>query len=164
MRRRNNLILAAVLLALPLVVTAESKNKTMVEGEIVCMHCYEEDGKRGAEQADCIKSCADRGMRLALLTDDGKIHPLAPAVVETKTTKAADFVLRHALMCIEMPLMAISEFTPYSSNVRDLPEVEFRRRAKEPKKKMLGVPVSVTGTFRENNESGTFYYSDVTRL
>ncbi len=46
-------------------------------GEIVDMSCYIANGAKGADHADCAKTCVKNGQPMGLLTDDGTLVLLA---------------------------------------------------------------------------------------
>ena len=48
------------------------------EGEILDMACYIPKGAKGPSHARCAKTCAERGMPLGLLADDGTVYLLFP--------------------------------------------------------------------------------------
>ncbi len=47
------------------------------KGEIVDMSCYISSGAKGADHAECAKSCVKSGQPMGLLTEDGKLYLLA---------------------------------------------------------------------------------------
>ena len=49
-----------------------------VSGEILDMACFIARGAKGPSHARCAQTCADHGMPLGVLTEDGKIYLLYP--------------------------------------------------------------------------------------
>jgi hypothetical protein len=47
-----------------------------VEGEIVDLACYLSKGSRGPSHRVCAQKCAERGIPIGVLTDDGKLFLL----------------------------------------------------------------------------------------
>lgn len=66
-------ILCLLLAVIPLT-AAESGGWT---GEVMDMACYIASGAKGADHADCAKTCVKNGEPMGLLTADGKLFLLA---------------------------------------------------------------------------------------
>ena len=49
-----------------------------LEGEILDMACYLDRGARGPAHKRCAQMCAEHGMPLGLITDEGKVFLLYP--------------------------------------------------------------------------------------
>lgn len=47
-----------------------------LEGEVVDLSCYLTDGRKGRAHKTCAKRCAERGLPIGILTDDGKVYLL----------------------------------------------------------------------------------------
>lgn len=62
-------------LSSPSPVRAEGSDVTLT-GEIVDLSCYLTGGKKGRAHRACAKRCADRGLPLGILTDDGTVYLL----------------------------------------------------------------------------------------
>lgn len=67
--------LLAVSLTVPTAVRADGSEVTLT-GEIVDLSCYLPGGKKGRAHRACAKRCAERGLPLGILTDDGKVYLL----------------------------------------------------------------------------------------
>jgi len=49
-----------------------------LDGEILDMACYLADGAKGPAHKRCAQTCAEHGMPLGLLSDDGSVYLLYP--------------------------------------------------------------------------------------
>ena len=65
---------AALLACLPL--GADAQEEITVQGEIVDMACYMAKGSRGPSHRVCAQKCAERGIPIGVLTDDGNLFLL----------------------------------------------------------------------------------------
>lgn len=79
MLRRSLLALAATALlvapSLPGIALADGDEVTL-QGEIVDLSCYLSGGKKGRVHKTCAQRCAERGLPIGILTDDGKVFLL----------------------------------------------------------------------------------------
>lgn len=75
----RNVLLAAVaalLVASQAAPALAEGDAVTLEGEVVDLSCYLTDGRKGRAHKTCAKRCADRGLPIGLLTDDGKVYLL----------------------------------------------------------------------------------------
>jgi len=68
-----SLLLAATYSPLP--ARADGSEVTLT-GEIVDLSCYLTGGKKGRAHRACAKRCADRGLPIGILTEDGTVYLL----------------------------------------------------------------------------------------
>lgn len=47
-----------------------------LKGQIIGMTCFIQHGAKGATHKDCAKECAQKGLPLGLLTDQGKLYQI----------------------------------------------------------------------------------------
>ncbi len=73
----SSFLAAALLLALPGNSPAADE-VSEVNGEILDMACYVSHGAKGSSHKRCAQTCAEHGMPLGILTDDGKVYLLYP--------------------------------------------------------------------------------------
>ena len=58
-----------------LIAQAEDKKEPVtIQGEVVDLACWLEDGKSGPEHAKCAQACIKGGTPAGILTDDGKVY------------------------------------------------------------------------------------------
>ena len=55
---------------------ARAQEDITVQGEIVDLACYLAKGSRGASHRVCAQKCAERGIPMGVLTDDGNVFLL----------------------------------------------------------------------------------------
>ncbi len=67
---------ATLLIALPSSIAFADGDEIALEGEIVDLSCYLSSGKKGRIHKTCAQRCADRGLPIGILTDDGKVYLL----------------------------------------------------------------------------------------
>ena len=92
-----------------------------VQGEVVCLHCYQESGTRGPGHLACAEKCYAEGHPLGLVDEGGNLYRLEPGEKQGKTVKLANVGLHHALMCVNMPLEAVGIVTD-----REMPQLEAK--------------------------------------
>jgi len=56
--------------------TARAQEEITIQGEIVDLACYMAKGSRGASHRVCAQKCAERGIPIGVLTDDGNLFLL----------------------------------------------------------------------------------------
>jgi len=69
----------AVLFVLPVALlshTANAQEEITVQGEIVDLACYLSKGSKGPSHRVCAQKCAERGIPIGVLTDDGHVFLL----------------------------------------------------------------------------------------
>lgn len=76
MSRLIAVVLAAGLILGGLALAADAADT--LEGEVLDMACYLADGAKGPAHKRCAQTCAEHGMPLGLLTDDGAVYLLYP--------------------------------------------------------------------------------------
>lgn len=64
-----------VAVASPAPAHAEGADVTLT-GEVVDLSCYLTGGKKGRAHRACAKRCADRGLPIGILTEDGSVYLL----------------------------------------------------------------------------------------
>jgi hypothetical protein len=78
--RRLGRLLGAAALAAVLSLTAPppvaAQQEITVQGEIVDLACYLAKGLKGPSHRTCAQKCAERGIPIGVLTDDGKLYLL----------------------------------------------------------------------------------------
>ena len=57
--------------------TSYGQDEMAYKGEVLDLSCYLKSGAKGADHAECAKSCVKSGQPMGLLTDDGKVLLLA---------------------------------------------------------------------------------------
>jgi predicted type IV restriction endonuclease len=86
--------LVACLAGIGLVATAEDKPaEVTIQGEVVDLACWLEEGKMGPDHAKCAQSCVKGGTPAGIVTQDGSVYLV---VVHAKEGKAPlDFVAQR---------------------------------------------------------------------
>ncbi|MFQ5352105.1 MAG: hypothetical protein ACE5D3_03420, partial [Candidatus Binatia bacterium] len=67
-----------ILLASLLVPVAAPAAVDTIEGEVLDLACYIPKHAKGPAHKQCAKTCAENGMPLGLLTDEGTVYLLYP--------------------------------------------------------------------------------------
>jgi hypothetical protein len=66
--------MAAVVIGAPgWLVPAAAQEEAQVEGEIVDVTCYLHKGSKGRRHKTCAQMCAEKGLPIGVLTDDGEL-------------------------------------------------------------------------------------------
>lgn len=78
MPMRRTLAIATLFLVIGLAAEnpARGQEDISVEGEIVDLACYMSKGSKGPSHRVCAQKCAERGIPIGVLTDDGKLFLL----------------------------------------------------------------------------------------
>lgn len=78
MRPRRSFRAATLSAALFLTLTlpVQSQQEVTVQGEIVDLACYLAKGLKGPSHRTCAQKCAERGIPIGVLTDEGKLFLL----------------------------------------------------------------------------------------
>jgi hypothetical protein len=76
MQVKKVLVLAALVSVAGIARTASAQEDITVSGEIVDLACYLAKGSRGPSHKVCAQKCAERGIPIGVLTDDGKLFLL----------------------------------------------------------------------------------------
>lgn len=69
----KKLTLLSLALVLAVSVAAIAGDEGTWTGEVIDLACYVGSGSKGADHADCAKSCLKSGQPMGLLTDDGTL-------------------------------------------------------------------------------------------
>jgi hypothetical protein len=86
------IFLAAI--ALLIAAQAASAGTATLTGEVIDLQCEMKDpGNRGSSHADCALSCAKRGARLGLLTDDA-VYTITGEYTRENNRRLIEFVAR----------------------------------------------------------------------
>src|SRR6185503_7226104 len=52
----------------------DKKEETTIQGEVVDLACWLEDGKAGADHVKCAQACVKGGTPAGIVTQDGKVY------------------------------------------------------------------------------------------
>ena len=78
MRYLAAVVFSLMLAGMAVVVPTPARAADVVVGEILDLACYIPKGAKGPSHARCAKTCAEHGMPLGLLDDEGKVYLLYP--------------------------------------------------------------------------------------
>lgn len=166
---RRNLILFAMFAALMLAAgpglaqhqhgaAAPAGSVTTITGELICLTCYQAHGGHGPAHEACAKDCAKEGKPMGLLTASGEVVALEAGRQVTKFTKSVNFLAGHALMCVNMPLSMISEFTKYDIKPLD---VSIGKKPAPLDLSLVGKQVTARGEERPGVGHPTLVYQEI---